>query len=71
MTPFRPKRFVLGLDNGSVYKGFRFRFLGDRVTLLRTVGGGLGLPSESSTLVLVRFDIWSKIRARSRRNFWI
>lgn len=45
--------------------------LGGRATMLHTVGGGLGLPSESSTLVLVRFAIWSRMIARSRRNFWI
>lgn len=32
-----------------------------------TVGGGLGDPSESSTFVLVRFDICSNKKARSRR----
>lgn len=36
---------------------------------LRTVGGGLGLPSESSTFVLVRFANCSSRKARSRRSF--
>ena len=36
-------------------------------TRKRTVGGGLGLPSESSTLVLVRFASCSRRKARSNR----
>lgn len=37
----------------------------------RTVGGGLGLPSESSTFVLVRLASCSRRKARSRRSFSI
>jgi hypothetical protein len=32
-----------------------------------TVGGGLGLPSESSTFVLVRFESCSRRKALSSR----
>lgn len=35
----------------------------------RTVGGGLGLPSESSTLALVRLESCSSRNARSMRSF--
>jgi hypothetical protein len=37
----------------------------------RTVGGGLGLPSESSTLASVRLSICSSKKARSSRMRWM
>jgi hypothetical protein len=58
-----------GCEESSVSTGRKRRRFGRDVGE-RTVGGGLGLPSESSTLVLVRFCICSRRKARSRRSFW-
>ena len=62
------ERFLFGLRSGqhstvTVLNGKRYCGCSGR-----TVGGGLGLPSESSTFVEVRFASCSRRKARSKRN---
>lgn len=64
--PFYAQRFLRGLYGRG---GQNRRWGGGRADL--TVGGGLGLPSESSTRASVRFSSCSSRKARSRRMRWM